>query len=69
MVQCEQPSLPELIDIPTLAELLGVNERFMRRRVLNREIPYVKIGRFVRFDVGEIGRWIDEQRRPPELAE
>lgn len=56
--------MPELIDIKTFAALLGVGERYVRRLVQERRIAIVKVGRLVRFDLAEIQRWIDEQRRP-----
>ena len=54
--------LPRLLDIPTLAEHLGVTQRFIRRLVAENRIPYMKVGRFVRFDVVEIAAWIDQTR-------
>lgn len=65
MVGYEQPEFPELIDISTLAKFLGVGERYVRRMVAERRVPTVKVGRLVRFDLGDIRRWIEEQRRPP----
>ena len=53
---------PELLDIAQLAERLGVSERFVRRLVEERRIPFLKIGKFVRFDPGDIDRWIALQR-------
>ena len=64
MADYEQLGFPELIDIATLAELLGVGERYVRRMVAERRVPMVKVGRFVRFDLADIRRWIEEQRRP-----
>lgn len=32
--------------------------------VAERRVPTVKVGRLVRFDLAEIRRWIEEQRRP-----
>ena len=61
----EQLGFPELIDISTLAKLLGVGERYVRRMIAERRVPTVKVGRLVRFDLAEIRRWIEEQRRPP----
>jgi excisionase family DNA binding protein len=55
---------PELIDVPALAELLGVKERYVRRMVAERRVPTVKLGHLVRFDLAEIRRWLDERRRP-----
>ena len=51
-----------LIDTATVAARLGVTERFVRRLVDERRIPFLKIGKFVRFDPDEIAEWIDEQR-------
>lgn len=59
-----QLQFPELIDIKTLARLLGVNERYVRRMVQERRIATVKVGRLVRFDLEEIREWIRQQRRP-----
>ena len=51
-----------LLDIAALAERLGVTERFVRRLVDERRIPFLKIGKFIRFDPADIAGWIDEQR-------
>jgi excisionase family DNA binding protein len=60
----EQMEFPELIDIETLARLLGVGERYVRRMVAERRVPTVKVGHYVRFDLADIRKWIDERRRP-----
>jgi excisionase family DNA binding protein len=52
----------ELIDIAALATWLGVEIVFVRRLIAERRIPFLKIGKFVRFDPDEVARWIDEQR-------
>lgn len=43
-------SRPALIDLPAVAERLGVNERHIRRLVAERRIPFVKWGHLLRFD-------------------
>ncbi len=53
-----------LIDIKTLAELLGVQPRYVRRLVQERRVPYLKCGHYVRFELREIDVWLDETRRP-----
>ena len=55
-------SLQPLVDVTGLAERLGVSERFVRRLVSERRVPFHKIGKFVRFDVAEIDLWIAERR-------
>ena len=47
------------LSIEGLAEYLQVAEKTVRKWVLNQEIPYRKIHKFIRFRVSEIERWID----------
>jgi excisionase family DNA binding protein len=39
-----------------------VTPRHIQRLVAERRIPYLKIGRFVRFDRSELSVWLDQQR-------
>ncbi len=55
----------QLIDIPALADRLGVTPRFVRRLVSERRVPFYKVGHFVRFDPLEIDEWLLAQRRSP----
>jgi excisionase family DNA binding protein len=55
-------TVPELIDIETLANRLGDSVRHVRRLVAERRIPYLKVGHFVRFDPEEIATWLNAQR-------
>jgi excisionase family DNA binding protein len=58
-----------LLDVDGVAEALGVTSRHIRRLVAERRIPFFKVGKFVRFDPGELNVWLDQQRvelrRPP----
>jgi excisionase family DNA binding protein len=60
--------LPELIDITTVAKILGVDARHVRRLVYERRIPIIKWGHLVRFDPDEILEWIKSKRRPVGTA-
>jgi excisionase family DNA binding protein len=42
--------LPTLIDIDMVASHLGVSVRHIRRLIDERRIPFVKVGKFVRFE-------------------
>jgi excisionase family DNA binding protein len=53
-----------LLDIRAVAARLAVLERFIRRLVSERRIPYLKIGHFIRFDSGDVERWIEQSRQP-----
>jgi excisionase family DNA binding protein len=50
--------VPELLDSAALAGRLGITERHVRRLVAERRIPFVKVGRFVRFDQQEVVSWL-----------
>ena len=58
-------SLPRLLTIDQLADQLGITQRHVRRLVAERRIPYVKVGRLIRFDPVDIFGWLDLARHAP----
>ena len=58
-------SASALLDVRGAAKRLDVTDRFIRRSVAERRIPFHKIGRLVRFDPFEVDRWIDTCRVEP----
>src|SRR4051812_28408655 len=46
-----------LLTIVDVAELLAVSVRYVYRLVGERRIPYVKWGRYVRFEPNDLARW------------
>ena len=57
-------TLPRLLSIDQLADHLATSPRHIRRLIAERRIPYVKVGRLIRFDPAEITGWLDRARRP-----
>jgi excisionase family DNA binding protein len=57
-------TIPHLLTIDQLAERLGITVRHVRRLVAERRVPYVKVGRLVRFDPSEIARWLRDSAHP-----
>lgn len=55
-------TLPHLLDIDQLTKHLGTSPRHVRRLVAERRIPFLKVGRLIRFDPDEISKWLDESR-------
>jgi excisionase family DNA binding protein len=51
-----------LLGIDELAHWLGVETGFVRRLIAQRKIPFLKIGKYIRFDPEEIAAWMDGQR-------
>jgi len=60
----EQTTFPKIVDMATLATLLGVTERHIRRLVDERRIPFLRWGKLIRFDLDEIKKWLEGARVP-----
>lgn len=55
---------PTLWDVPRAAERLGVTERWVRRAIAERRIPFVKVGHFVRFRPEDLDDYVNRRRVP-----
>lgn len=51
-----------LVKVPGAAEILGLSKHTIRRYVLERKIPFIKLGNAVRFDPNELAQYINERR-------
>jgi excisionase family DNA binding protein len=56
--------MEHLIDIAELERRTAIKQATLRKYVVQRKIPFVKIGRLVRFDLSEIEGWIRERKVP-----
>ena len=54
------PATRPLLSIPELCNRLGATERHIRSLVFKRQIPYLKVGKLVRFDPDAIDGWLDD---------
>jgi excisionase family DNA binding protein len=52
----------DLLDKEGLSEELGISVSKVNQMVVNREIPYVRIGRLVRFLRSDIEEWVHHHR-------
>jgi excisionase family DNA binding protein len=57
------------LSIEGAAKYLGVAEKTVRKWVLNREIPYHKIMKVIRFRVSEIEEWINSGGKACPVAD
>jgi excisionase family DNA binding protein len=63
------PPGPEgFLDFEDGAARLGVTPRWMRRQVLNKAIPYYKIGGMIRFDSADLDAYIASARIDPKAG-
>lgn len=51
-----------LITVPQLAERLGVKPRFVYRLVDERRIPFIHVGRYLRFDPADVDEYLSSRR-------
>lgn len=47
-----------LLNIHELSKQLNAKESFIRSLIFQKKIPYIKIGRLVRFSQTEINNWL-----------
>ena len=52
-----------LLSIGQLSQQLGVSVKTLYGWVCLRQIPYVKMGRLVKFDALDIEKWIETKKR------
>jgi len=50
-----------LLDIQQLARKLGVTESWVRSQVLKKKIPFIKVGKLIRFSESDIVKWLEER--------
>lgn len=55
----------QLMNIGELSKRIGVSVNTIYSWVAQRKIPFVKICGTLRFDVGDIERWIDASKEEP----
>jgi excisionase family DNA binding protein len=60
-----EPNSRRLVDIRVLADYLGISPDTGYTLVSQRRIPYVKVGRLLRFDLKTIDGWITQNSVMP----
>ena len=51
-----------MLNVPEVAERLGTSQRFVRRLIAERRIPYTKLGKHVRIAAVDVDAFIDAGR-------
>jgi len=58
----------ELVTVDELARLLSVPRSWVYQRTAAGTIPLVRVGRYVRFDVGRVMRWLSAEQKAAKAA-
>jgi excisionase family DNA binding protein len=53
-----------LLDAKAIAERLGVPESWVRESARSGAIPHVQLGRYIRFDLADVEKWLEKCKRP-----
>ena len=53
-----------IFTVESLAKYLSVSEQWIYERVQFKEMPYIKVGKFLRFRRSAIEKWLEEQSTP-----
>jgi excisionase family DNA binding protein len=53
-----------LIDAAAVAERLGVPTSWVREQTRSGAIPHLKLGRYIRFDLDDVDRWLESCMQP-----
>lgn len=59
---------PVVLDEAAAAVYLGVTPRWIRRAIAERRIQHVKVGRFNRFRVVDLDRFLEQHLVPPSTT-
>ena len=51
-----------LLTIKEASEYLGISEKGLYNMIYRREIPFVKLGGKLRFDIIDIEKWINDNK-------
>ena len=62
-LQKRMTALPRLLDARDVAEILGTSVWTVRNLCWSGELPFVRVGRLLRFDVSDLEEWIRENKR------
>lgn len=62
------PTRGRPLTLPEAAAYLNVAERYMRRLVTDRRLPYFKVGRLLRFSAEDLDAYLEAGRIEPNTA-
>lgn len=51
-----------LVGIDKIADYLDISKATLYSWTLQKKIPYLKMGRLIKFDLQEVERWLEEKK-------
>lgn len=59
---------PLLVTYEEAGRMLSLTTRTLRRMVASRDIPFLRVGRQIRFDPADLRKWIEAKKHPTRRA-
>jgi excisionase family DNA binding protein len=59
--------MEKLLNIEELAENLGLDESWIYTKTRTKEIPHIKLGKYLRFSENSILEWLDSHKQGPSI--
>ena len=59
---------PQMLTVPEAAERMNVGERFIRRLIFEKRIPYSKLGTHVRIAASDVDTFLEANRVEAEAG-
>ncbi|MBE0448814.1 MAG: helix-turn-helix domain-containing protein [Actinobacteria bacterium] len=63
-----QNNLERLIGVEELSKLLGVQECYVYSLTHRKKIPFIKLGKYLRFRPSEVTAFLEAQKEGPDIA-
>lgn len=58
-------SHPSILTFDEATALLKIKKSRLRTAIFHKEIPYIKIGRLIRFDLSDLKNWLEKLKAKP----
>lgn len=54
----DEPLYTRYLSITDVCKLFNLKESWIRRQIFLKKIPFIKMGRLIRFDLFELDKWV-----------
>lgn len=54
--------MKQILTLRELCELMNVKPSWLKSMVFRKKIPFIKLGKHIRFEKDEVQKWIEEKK-------
>lgn len=63
----DRDSMDGLLSIDDLSQLLGVPKSWLYERTRTGQIPHLKLGKYIRFELKAVQAWLEEHQKGGDI--